>query len=295
MRTKDLEYFVSLTQLKNFSKVSQKFHVSQPTISAAIHRLEKEFNTKLIIRDNPHLPLKLTDSGQKLLVHGQDILSNYQLAQLEIAHGIENKLIIGMPPLIEITYLPKVARQLPTKLFQQILHISQGSLATLSDLKHGDLDVALLGYLDHFTEKSIKIITFDAQPFSIVLPKTHPLSQQTGLYFKDLQTQHFISLKNSFVQKQAFKYLSQANHIRPKVIFETSEVQSVINMVANQMGIALLSDAIAITDPNLVRIPLLDDNSPLFKVGLAYRKSTNFSPQQHALLTAILNAFTAKK
>lgn len=105
MRTKDLEYFVSLIQLKSFSKVSEKFKVSQPTVSAAIQRLEREFNTHLIIRDNPHLPLKLTDSGQKLLVHSKNILSDYKLAQSEIAHGIENKLIIGMPPLIELICL----------------------------------------------------------------------------------------------------------------------------------------------------------------------------------------------
>ncbi|PMD72216.1 LysR family transcriptional regulator [Companilactobacillus nuruki] len=295
MRTKDLEYFVSLIQLKSFSKVSEKFKVSQPTVSAAIQRLEREFNTHLIIRDNPHLPLKLTDSGQKLLVHSKNILSDYKLAQSEIAHGIENKLIIGMPPLIEITYLPKVARQLPTELFQQVMHISQGSIATLKDLKNGDLDVALLGYLDQFTDETIKMITFDEQPFSIIMPKTNRLANSKGFYFKDIQSQKFISLKNSFVQKQAFKYLSQINHIRPKIIFETSEVQSVINMVANGMGIALLSNSITINDPRLTSIPILDSNSPIFKVGLAYRRSSVFSPQQQKLLNAILTAFTLGK
>ena len=291
MRTKDLEYFISLTQLKSFSKVSEKFHVSQPTISAALKRLEKEFNSHLIVRDNPHLALKLTDAGEKLLVHGQNILSDYHLAQLEIAHGIENNLVIGMPPLIEITYLPQVAQQLPIEMFQQIRHISQGSLATLKDLKRGELDVALLGYLDKFDDSTIKMVTFDQQPFSIIVPKTNPLAKKSGIYFKDVQTQNFISLKNSFVQKQAFKYLSQLNHIRPKVIFETSEVQSVVNMVANDMGIALLTDSITIHDPKLVKIPVLDTNSPLFKVGLAYRKTTIFSESQQKLLDAILDAF----
>lgn len=291
MRTKDLEYFISLTQLKSFSKVSTKFQVSQPTISAALQRLEKEFHTRLIIRDNPHLTLKLTDAGEKLLIHGQNILSDYRLAQLEIAHGFENNLVIGMPPLIEITYLPKVAHQLPMEMFRQIKHISQGSIATLNDLKKGELDVALLGYLDKFDDSSIKMITFDQQPFSIIVPKSNPLAKETGIYFKDLQSQSFISLKNSFVQKQAFKYLSQINHIRPKIIFETSEVQSVVNMVANDMGLALLTDSITIHNPDIVRIPVLDANNPLFKVGLAYRKSTVFSESQQKLLNAILDAF----
>lgn len=175
------------------------------------------------------------------------------------------------------------------------MHISQGSIATLKDLKNGDLDVALLGYLDQFTDGTIKMITFDEQPFSIIMPKTNRLANSKGFYFKDIQSQKFISLKNSFVQKQAFKYLSQINHIRPKIIFETSEVQSVINMVANGMGIALLSNSITINDPRLSSIPILDSNSPIFKVGLAYRRSSVFSPQQQKLLNAILTAFTLGK
>nr|WP_244048481.1 LysR family transcriptional regulator [Lactiplantibacillus plantarum] len=59
MNIKDLQYYVSLTQLKNFSLVAAQFHVSQPTISAAIRRLETELKTQLLIRANPHLPVAL--------------------------------------------------------------------------------------------------------------------------------------------------------------------------------------------------------------------------------------------
>lgn len=56
MNIKDLQYYVSLTQLKNFSLVAAQFHVSQPTISAAIRRLETELKTQLLIRANPTYP-----------------------------------------------------------------------------------------------------------------------------------------------------------------------------------------------------------------------------------------------
>lgn len=291
MNIKDLQYYVSLTQLKNFSKVANNFHVSQPTISSAINRLEKEFNCCLIIRDNPHLPLKLTTSGQKLLTHGQIILDEYHLTQQEILHGEKEKLVIGMPPIIEITYLPRVASQLPSELFQQIIHVSQGSIATLNDLKNGSLDVALLGYLDELDDPSIHLINFDQQPFSVVVPKNHPLVGQNNLLFKDLHNENFITLKNSFVQKQAFRNLSKSNHLRPKVIYEASEVQSVLNMVAHNMGIALLSDSIVLNDSNLTRVALHDTNLPIFKVALAYRKTMQFSLEQKSLIASILKAF----
>lgn len=50
MNTKDLEYFIRLTEIKSFSKVAKDFSVSQPAITFALKRLENELNAKLIIR-----------------------------------------------------------------------------------------------------------------------------------------------------------------------------------------------------------------------------------------------------
>lgn len=291
MNIKDLQYYISLTQLKKFSEVAQKFHVSQPTISAAIQRLEAEVGSRLIIRGNPHLPLKLTTSGEQTLIHGQNILREYQLLQQEIAHNEAGQLVIGMPPIIEITYFPRVASRLPQELFKQIQPISQGSLAALAGLKNGQLDLAFLGYLDDFTDSSISLHEFDQQPFSIVVPQNHPLAQKKSISFQTLRNQNFIVLKNNFVHRQAFQRITRINHMRPNIIFESNEIQSVLNMVAHKMGIALLSNSVILDNPNLVRIPLNDTNLPTFKVGLAYRTSMKFSPGQTKLLNAIKTAF----
>lgn len=79
MNIKDLQYYVSLTQLKNFSLVAAQFHVSQPTISAAIRRLETELKTQLLIRANPHLPVALTTTGIQVQRHANQILLEHQL------------------------------------------------------------------------------------------------------------------------------------------------------------------------------------------------------------------------
>lgn len=103
LNTKDLEYFINLTQLKNFSKVAQKFGgVSQPTITFALQRLENELNAKLIIRHRAQRRLVITESGQQLLEHATDIMLHYQWLQREILAGHQKKLSLGLPPIIKI-------------------------------------------------------------------------------------------------------------------------------------------------------------------------------------------------
>lgn len=53
MNMNDLKYYVSLSTEKNFSKVAQDYSVSQPTISAAIKRLEAAFGSQLLVRGKP--------------------------------------------------------------------------------------------------------------------------------------------------------------------------------------------------------------------------------------------------
>ncbi|MFC6179943.1 LysR family transcriptional regulator [Lactiplantibacillus daowaiensis] len=291
MQLKDLAYYVALTEQKNFSLVATQFHVSQPTISAAIRRLETELQTQLLIRDNPHQPLVLTTTGQQVRDHAKLILHQANLMHLEVQHSEQQRLVIGMPPIIEITYLPRVARQLPPKIFKQLAPISQGSLAALKSLKSGQFDVAFLGYLDALAEPALTIERFDRQPFSIIVARDHPLASQPEIAFQTLRQTPFIALKHNFVHRQAFQQLARQNHIQPPILFESNEIQGVLNMVANQVGIALLSNAVPIDKTALVRIPLSDTPAPMFNVGLAYRQDTTFSPVQQQLLTQIRTAF----
>lgn len=48
MNIKDLEYYQKLVETRSYTKTAEFFNLSQPSISAAIKRLSKEFNTQLI-------------------------------------------------------------------------------------------------------------------------------------------------------------------------------------------------------------------------------------------------------
>ena len=104
MNLRDLYYFYDLSNLQSFTEVARKNEVSQPSISYAIKRLEKEFHCQLLVHDPSHRTFKLTPQGDILLRHVKKALPEIQGAQKEILRSISPYDTIGFPPLI-IDYL----------------------------------------------------------------------------------------------------------------------------------------------------------------------------------------------
>lgn len=66
MNLNDFYYFLDLSQLQSYTGVAQKHGISQPSVSYAIKRLEKEFHCQLIVHDPSHRTFKLTSQGRNL-------------------------------------------------------------------------------------------------------------------------------------------------------------------------------------------------------------------------------------
>ena len=73
MELKQLEAFVKVYELQNFSKAADKLFLSQPSISAYINALEKEVGSKLIHRSTK--TFQATKSGTLLYEYAKEILS----------------------------------------------------------------------------------------------------------------------------------------------------------------------------------------------------------------------------
>ena len=72
MELRQIEYFSAVNRYKNYTKAAQELHVSQPTISVAIQKLEDELGIKLMERDNKGI--RITGAGEIFLAKGEKVL-----------------------------------------------------------------------------------------------------------------------------------------------------------------------------------------------------------------------------
>jgi DNA-binding transcriptional LysR family regulator len=101
---RQLEYFVAVAQERHFARAAEKCYVSQPALSAAIAKLEKELNVTLINRG--HSFEGLTPEGERLVVWAKRILAEHDAFKAEVhavRSGVTGTLRLGTVPTASTT------------------------------------------------------------------------------------------------------------------------------------------------------------------------------------------------
>lgn len=293
MNTKDLAYFDRLIKLKNFSQVANEFGVTQPTITMAIQRLEAKFQAKLVLRDRVHHELVVTASGRQLAVHAESVLQELALAHQEITHLTQDQTVLGLPPIIENYYFPRVAASLQKRgMLADIRTLTGGSVWLRNALRDGQADLALLGSTAPLAYKSLIAEEFDRQPFNIFVSAAHPLAKRKRIYFSELKQEKFVLFNHSFVHNTAFNLLTRRNHFRPDVVFRATDTHAIMNLVAENVGVTFLTGIVDQHRPDVARLELLDDEQPAFLSSIVYRSSHVLTPAQQQVLTILRATLT---
>jgi DNA-binding transcriptional LysR family regulator len=101
---RQLEYFVAVAQERHFARAAEKCYVSQPALSAAIAKLERELNVTLINRG--HSFEGLTPEGERLVLWARRILAEHDAFKAEVnavRSGITGTLRLGTVPTASTT------------------------------------------------------------------------------------------------------------------------------------------------------------------------------------------------
>jgi DNA-binding transcriptional LysR family regulator len=107
---RQLEYFVAVARERHFARAAESCYVSQPALSAAIAKLERELNVTLINRG--HNYEGLTPEGERLVVWAKRILAEQDAFKAEVAavqSGITGTLRLGTEPTASTTLALPVA------------------------------------------------------------------------------------------------------------------------------------------------------------------------------------------
>ena len=291
MNLKDLYYFYDLSNLQSFTAVARKNGVSQPSISYAIKRLEKEFHCQLLVHDPSHRTFKLTPQGDILLRHVKNALPEIQGAQKEILRSISPYDTIGFPPLI-IDYL---VRKEPAFIenvsaLRTIHPIQEGSIELLDLLSKGELDASFIGSLEPIIDKRFSVKTLMTSDLYYILPSGHSLADKEAIAFSDVLNEDFIILDEHFVHLNAFQHLNNQYHHAATPFFQTDDINLLKQLLRKKIGISLLSE-IAITkeDKDLISIPMVKEERMSLYVSLVTLKETNLHPEVENFFQELLN------
>ncbi len=261
MNTKDLEYFHELVQQKNFSKVADYFNVSQPTISQAIKRLEEEFSTQLFARDHSHGIVQVTAAGRQLDSHALSVLNGLTVAHADVVRVHNTRIRFGLPPIIGNYLFPQFTpRLMQANILPHLDVVEHGSAQLLRMLRKGDIDMALLGSLTSLREMGIKSVQIGNYPLVIIASQKNQRLQniKEPVHFEQLRHEQFIAFNKEFVHYEAFNQLCRQTHVRPKIIYQGTDIQIIKTLVKNNLGISYITTAAINAHDQLLQIPVTE-------------------------------------
>ena len=146
MTLTELRYIVAVAQERHFGRAAQRCHVSQPTLSIAIKKLEEELALSLFDRSSNEVIT--TEAGGRIVAQARRVLDEAdvirQLAseeQNELDGAFKLGLIFTVAPYLLpklILSLREIAPNMPLMLEENYTHMLTESL------KRGDLDAIIV-------------------------------------------------------------------------------------------------------------------------------------------------------
>ena len=243
MELKQLESFVAVVVYKSFTEAAKQLYISQPTISTHIQALEKELETKLIVRTTKSI--ELTKRGAELYECAVKML-DLRDGLLEKWRSWDEKIIrLGVSTIpsayILPEFLPKFCKEYPEVFFQSIQSDSKGIIEGVLD---GRMDVGLVGM--EWEEEVLACIPFYEDELVVITPVTeHFLAlQKNEVPLEELFKEPMILReKGSGTKKAADQFLEKQGISKDslKVAAYMNDPEAIKNSVAAGLGISIVS------------------------------------------------------
>ncbi|PHM57642.1 DNA-binding transcriptional regulator OxyR [Xenorhabdus hominickii] len=242
MNIRDLEYLVALAEYRHFRRAADACHVSQPTLSGQIRKLEDELGVMLLERTSRKV--LFTQQGMLLVEQAKTVLQEVKVLQ-EMAslqgESMSGPLHIGLIPTIGPYLLPLIIPELH-KLFPKLemyLHEAQ-TQNLLAQLDSGKLDCAILALVKE-TEAFIEVPLFE-EPMKLAVYEEHKWADRTQIRMSELSGEKLLMLEDGHcLRDQAMGFCFQAG-AKEDTHFRETSLETLRNMVAAGSGITLLPD-----------------------------------------------------
>jgi DNA-binding transcriptional LysR family regulator len=285
---RQLRYFVASAEAGSITLGAEKISISQPSISAAISTLEREFGVQLFIRHHAQ-GLSLTPAGRRLLVEAKQLLqqaqSLYTVAS-EAAETVAGRLSVGCMVTMAPMVMPELAHGFMATFPRARIRQTAASLEWLLEaLQRAEIDIALT--YDLQIPEGITFTPLARLPPCAMVGEAHPLAGRSLVGLAELAEQPLILLDLP-ISTDYFLALFMAEGLTPQIHSRSNHQEVVRTMVANGYGYTLANvrprSDIALDGRRLLRLPIAGAHRPML-LGTAVL--TNLRP------TRLLAAFEA--
>src|SRR5487761_266783 len=246
MEVVELRWLLVLAELEHVTRAAEAVHLSQPALSKAIARLEREVGLPLF--DRRGRTLRLNRHGRLFRDGVERALSELDTTRRHLAEliGPESGTVpLGFLPTLGTWLVPELVRSFRADHPGVRLQLHQSSADGLVQaLRAGLVDLILSS--QHPQDRGVGWRRLHLEALRLVTPVGHPLARQRGgrgVPLVAAASEPFVMLRSGLGLRELTEELCTKAGFVPTVAFEGEEVETVRGLVSAGLGVALLPEA----------------------------------------------------
>jgi len=239
---KQIRYFVATAERGQISQAAVELSISQ-SVTTAIKELERTIGTSLFSRSQQGMDL--TAAGSEFLFHAYEILDKINEAtKLTIlTDDLEGALSVAATYTVIGYFLPNHLDKLKRAFPRLEVQLFEHNRETIEEgLLSNRYDIAVL-LTANILNPAIVTETLVSSTRRLWVSAKHPLLERESVGLKEVSEEPYIMLTVDEAAHTSLKYWSSTAY-QPSVTLRTSSVEAVRSLVANNQGVAILSDMV---------------------------------------------------
>jgi len=302
MTLTEFRYIVAVARELHFGRAAEACHVSQPTLSVAIKKLEDELGVKLFERRQHDV--SITPIGERVVAQARIVLEESETIRHLAREGqddLKGQLRLGVIYTIGPYLLPQLIPEVHKQAPELKLLIEENFTDQLTEkLRAGELDLIIISL--PYSVTGLQTRSVYREPFVVALPAEHPLARKKQIEAQDLNSETLLLLSagNCF-REQVINVCpgcvgSYSDDSSIQSTLEGSSIETIRHMVGSGAGVTVLPCTSAQNGDNLqglLAFRPFAEPVPYRDVAIAYRKTY---PRTRAinLITDAIRATTLK-
>ncbi len=251
-----IRYFLAVAETRNFTRAAERVHVTQPTLSAGIRKLEQDLGARLFERGRR---ASLTAAGSRFLDHARVIMAECNLARTELGHNVtERHLRLGTLRALPVARLAALLADFRKSHADVTVELSDAAPEKLlAWLEQGRIDLALTtledGAKGGAAKEGLENLALYREKLVLMAATDHTLARKPALALNDLHRQPFLLRRHCPYLADLIR-LFDAHGVRTRVIQRCDQDDWVLSLVAAGIGVALMPDSFPA--PGVVALPV---------------------------------------
>jgi LysR family hydrogen peroxide-inducible transcriptional activator len=286
MELHQLRYFCAIAETGSFSRAAEQAHVSQPSLSQQIGKLEAELGARLF--DRLGRTVRLTDLGRAFLPRARAVLHDLEAARndvLERNSAIGGTIVVGVIPTIAPYFLPPLLADFSREFRQaKFTVVEEITPLLLEKLRAGSVDVAIVALPLNVRGNEFEPFPLLTEKLFAVLPQQHALSRRRTVSLGELQCEPFLLLRDGHCFRETTLAACKRARLNPHVVFESGQFSSILSMVSAGLGVSIVPEMAVTKKPGCRFVPLSDQRA-VRTIGAVTLRGRSLTRVRQAFLT----------